>query len=87
MAGIVEAPIPSPRTTSANASTGYGMELPANANGSVPTTIIARAPSTTGPAPMRSVIRPANGIIIATPIPCGTIISPASSGDRPRAPW
>ena len=87
MAGIIDAPIPSPSRTSRSASSVYEVSASRNANGIVPTVRISSPTTATRPPPSLSVSRPAIGIAIAAPKPCGAISRPAVSADSPRATW
>jgi hypothetical protein len=85
MAGMNEAPVPIPRTSSSVDSHQYGVVGDTRTSGTEETSMMVMPPSATRPPPMRSVSRPATMSASALPIPSGISSSPAANASSPRA--
>ena len=79
IAGMNAKPIPMPRTSIATDSQAIDVCAPIRPKGTVATVVRITPKSVSGPPPIRSLRRPASGIISAAPRPWGAVSSPVST--------
>ena len=87
MAGIIVRPMPRPRPIIAAEIRRYDVSACSAMKGRVVTSVTARPASATRPPPTRSLKRPASGIAIAAPMPCGMSSRPVVTASSPRTSW
>ncbi len=87
IAGMNEKPMPTPRTSSTSEMPAIEVPAPMNASGIVLRHRIETPTSATRPPPKRSVRRPATGITISMPRPCGPTSRPVAIRLSWRTSW